>query len=75
MNSGSTQTLILNALSDYGLALLGILGAVILIGVGYLVFRIGWGKVKEFGGDPRSGAQIMADDERVWLKRHRGNHR
>jgi len=38
---------------DFGGAMLIVLGAVVTIGVGFLVFRIGWKKVKssENGGD------------------------
>lgn len=39
-------TLITTTLSSYGTALVAILGAVIGIGVAYLVFRFGWRKVK-----------------------------
>jgi len=39
-------TLITGTLTDYGSALVTILGAVIGIGVAYLVFRFGWRKVK-----------------------------
>lgn len=39
-------TLITGTLTDYGTALVTILGAVIGIGVAYLVFRFGWRKVK-----------------------------
>jgi len=46
MTATATQGLITTALSDYGTALLAILGAVIGIGVAYLVFRFGWKKVK-----------------------------
>lgn len=46
MSAASTTPLILDALTDFGTALLTILGAVIVIGVGYLVFRVGWRKVK-----------------------------
>lgn len=46
MSASSTETLITGALTDFGGAMLTILGAVIVVGVGFLVFRIGWRKVK-----------------------------
>jgi len=46
MNASSTLALIVDAATDYGTALLSVLGAVIVIGVGMLVFRVGWRKVK-----------------------------
>lgn len=46
MNASSTLALITDAASDFGGALLVILGAVIAIGIGMLVFRVGWRKVK-----------------------------
>jgi len=46
MTSASTTALILEAFTDYGIALIAILGAVIGIGLAYLVFRFGWRRVK-----------------------------
>jgi len=46
MTASAMQTLVTTTLSDYGTALLAILGATIAIGVAYLVFRFGWRKVK-----------------------------
>jgi len=46
MTSASTTALILSTVTDYGVALIAILGAVIGIGLAYLVFRFGWRKVK-----------------------------
>jgi len=46
MNATTTGALILDAVGDFGTAMLGILGAVIVVGVGFLVFRVGWRKVK-----------------------------
>jgi len=46
MTASAITTLITDTLDDYGTALLAILGAVIGIGVAYLVFRFGWRKVK-----------------------------
>lgn len=44
-------TLITTTLASYGTALVTILGAVIGIGVAYLIFRFGWRKVKTSLGD------------------------
>jgi len=46
VSASSTLALITDAAGDFGTALLSILGVVIVIGVGMLVFRIGWRKVK-----------------------------
>jgi len=46
MTASSTQALITDAISDFGGAMIVILGAVIAVGVGFLVFRIGWRKAK-----------------------------
>lgn len=46
MNATSTLALITSAATDFGVALLAVLGAVIVIGVGMLVFRVGWRKIK-----------------------------
>jgi len=46
MSASSSQALITDAITDYGAAMLVVLGAVIVVGVGFLVFRIGWSKVK-----------------------------
>jgi len=46
MNNTQTQDVILNALSDYGVAVLAILTAVIVVGLAYLVFQFGWSRVK-----------------------------
>jgi len=46
MNNTQTQDVILNTLSDYGVAVLAILGAVLAVGLAYLVFKFGWSQVK-----------------------------
>jgi len=46
MDASSTLTLITTGFSDFGTAVLAILGLAIGIGVGYLVFRVGWKKIK-----------------------------
>lgn len=46
MTASATQALVTTAVTDYGASVLVILGAVIGIGVAYLVFRFGWGRVK-----------------------------
>jgi high-affinity Fe2+/Pb2+ permease len=46
MDATAMTTLITGTLTTYGGALVTVLGAVIGIGVAYLVFRFGWKKVK-----------------------------
>ena len=46
MTASAMTTLITDTLGSYGTALVTVLGAVIGIGVAYLVFRFGWKKVK-----------------------------
>lgn len=46
MSTSSATALITGAATDYGTALLAILGSVLVIGLGMLVFRVGWRKVK-----------------------------
>jgi len=46
MDASSTQALITGAVSSFGGAGLVILGAVIGIAVGLLVFRFGWKKLR-----------------------------
>jgi len=46
MTASSTVSLITSSVSDVGTAMLTILGAVLIVGVGYLVFKFGWRKVK-----------------------------
>jgi len=42
MTKDNTQNTILNSLIDWGLAVLAIIGAVLAVGVAYLIFRFGW---------------------------------
>jgi len=46
MTASGTQALVTGAVTDFGTAMLAVLGAVIIVGVGFLVFRVGWRKVK-----------------------------
>jgi len=46
MDATSTKDLILGAITDYGTAGLAILGAVLVLGVGYLVYKFGWRRTK-----------------------------
>jgi len=46
MTASATQALITDAASDFGAAGLVVLGAVLTIGVGLLVFYFGWRKVR-----------------------------
>jgi len=42
MNGDAMKDVILTNLNDYGLAMLGILGAILVLSVGFLVFRKGY---------------------------------
>jgi len=46
MDATSTLALVQAGFVSFGTAVLAILGSVIVIGVGYLVFRVGWRKIK-----------------------------
>jgi len=46
MSASTSLALITSTVADYGTALIAILTAVIGVGLGMLVFRFGWGKVK-----------------------------
>jgi len=46
MSTSSATTLITGAVTDFGTAVLAILTATLVIGLGYLVFRFGWRKTK-----------------------------
>jgi hypothetical protein len=46
MDATSTQTLITDGLTTFGSSVVVILGAVLTIGIAYLVFRFGWRKIK-----------------------------
>jgi len=46
MSTTTVLALLTASASDFGTAMLGLLTVVIGIGVGFLVFRIGWRKVK-----------------------------
>jgi len=46
MDTTATQTIITDALAQYGTAVLAIIGATLAVGVAYLTFRVGWRKTK-----------------------------
>jgi len=46
MDTTATQTIIINALTQYGASVLVIITATLAIGLAYLVFRFGWKKTK-----------------------------
>jgi len=43
MNASNAQAVILNALQDFGSSLVFILGAFLVIALGVLIVRVGWG--------------------------------
>lgn len=46
MTASATQALVTGALTDFGGAMIVVLGSVIGIGVAFLVFNIAWRKAK-----------------------------
>jgi len=46
MSTSSATTLITDSLADFGTAALAVLTAIIVVGVGLLVFRWGWRKIR-----------------------------
>lgn len=46
MSASSTRALIVDGIQEFGGEMLLVLGAVIVVGLGFLVFRIGWRKLK-----------------------------
>jgi len=74
MNTSAVTNLIVGTAQDYGGVLLIIMGAVIVIGAGVLVFNIGWGAVKgvadddlpknQFGVGPKEQAGIQSSVDR-----------
>jgi len=51
MNAINTKNLIVNAIASFGTSMIIILGAVLVIGVEYLVFKTGWKRIKEIASD------------------------
>lgn len=51
MDSNSALSLILGALTTFGESVGIILGASIVIGLGVLVFSVGWGYIRNMPGD------------------------
>jgi hypothetical protein len=50
MNSTSITNLIISIVQDFGVAIFAILSAVIVVGLGMLVFRFGWRRVEFIDG-------------------------
>jgi len=47
MSGEAVKDILINGLSNFGLAMVSILGAVLVVAVGFLVFKIGWGWVSD----------------------------
>lgn len=45
MNATTATSLLLTSLNDFGLSILVILGAVLIIGIGVLIFHYGWDRL------------------------------
>lgn len=58
MNSTSATAIILSSLTQYGSAILFILGAVIGLSLGYLIFVYGWSSIKKSTNSGNSGNYI-----------------
>jgi len=46
MNASASENLITNGLTTFGSSVLVIVGAVLVVGIAYLVFKFGWYKIK-----------------------------
>lgn len=46
MNASSTSAIVIDAIQDFGTEMLTLLGAAILVGVGFFAFKVGWRKFK-----------------------------
>jgi len=84
MSISAIQAVILSTLSQFGASVLAILGAVISIGLAYLIFRFGWRSVQTSlsGGSGFASGEYMAslpgmnDADRAYYrsKKYPGNH-
>lgn len=46
MTAAATQELITSSVTDFGASALVVLGAIVAVGVGFIVFKMGWNKLK-----------------------------
>jgi len=74
MTDSSALSLILNAITSYGTAILAVLSAILVVSLGYLVFRFGWNRVRQStvvhyaGGKWRGrtwGGRVVNEDYRL----------
>jgi len=69
MNASASLATILSSLNGYGTSILTIIGTVLVIGVSYLIYRIGWGHVKRsldtgyFHGNPGGKGMTRYKDQ------------
>jgi len=62
MNTVNILSLIQSTITSYGLAVLGVLGAVLGVAVGYLLFRFGWHNLRHMmGGLDASKGESWSD--------------
>jgi len=67
MNSSIAQTIITNATTEYGVALLFILSSIIGIGLGVLVFNYGWRKLKIIANTAPKGVNAYFTNKRYGI--------
>lgn len=60
INSTSAVSLIVGVVSDYGVAIFAIISAVIVVGLGMLVFRFGWRMVKQSAANEKRSRSMKA---------------
>lgn len=51
MNASSARELIVNSIVDYGDNMLLIFGAFVIIGLGFVLYKLGWGYIRNMPGD------------------------
>jgi len=66
MNYTDTLNLVTTTLTDFGLSVLAIITATIAIGLAYLVFKFGWGRVKTSLNGGSSLAEAYAEADRKY---------
>jgi len=71
MDSIATTNLIIGNLEVFGLAVVSILGSVLVLSVGYLVFKFGWSATKnslESGSNTKGNGYEFMDDMGTYWK-------
>lgn len=82
MNDTVAVGVITTAITDYGMSVLAIVGVVLGVGVGYLVFRMGWRAIKNIvmgshgmafnlHGEAKGNREFYADGRKINWKKER----